>query len=79
MRRVGKNNEYEIDFIAKKNHKIQYFQVAYLLNSESTIESEFRVLEKIKDNHPKYVLSLDKIDFSRNGIQHKNVIDFLLE
>ncbi|RAP48610.1 MAG: hypothetical protein BZ135_00450, partial [Methanosphaera sp. rholeuAM6] len=52
-------------------------QVTYLLASDDTIEREFSSLEKIRDNYPKYVLSLDEFDFSRNGIRHMNIIDFL--
>jgi len=55
-----------------------YVQVAYLLAEPSAVESEFSVLEAINDNHPKYVVSMDKVDRSRNGISHKNIIDFLL-
>ena len=56
-----------------------YLQVAYLLAEERTIEREFSALEKINDNYPKMVLSLDKFVRSRNGIRHQNIIDFLLE
>ncbi len=56
-----------------------YLQVAYLLAEERTIEREFSSLEKINDNYPKMVLSLDKFERSRNGIRHQNIIDFLLE
>lgn len=76
---IGKLGELEIDFICKKKDKIKYYQVTYLLASESTIEREFKVLEKINDNYPKYVLSLDEFDFSRNGIEHKNIKTFLKE
>lgn len=48
------------------------------LANEETIEREFAVFKEIKDNFPKYVLSLDEVDFSRNGIRHQNVMDFLL-
>lgn len=60
-----------------KNDKI-YVQVTYLLASEETIEREFGVLEQIPDNFPKYVVSMDEIDFSRNGIKHMNIREFLL-
>lgn len=78
--KIGKLNNLEIDFIATKSDKEKiYIQVAYLLASPETIEREFSVLEKIQDNYTKYVLSLDNFDMSRNGIIHKNIIDFLLE
>ena len=43
------------------------------------IEREFKAFEGIADNYPKYVLSLDKADFSRDGIIHKNIIEWLLD
>lgn len=75
---IGKLGDYEIDFIAEKNSKIMYIQVTYLLASEDTIEREFGVYRHIRDNFPKYVLSMDEFDFSRDGIQHENIRDFLL-
>lgn len=76
---VGKVGEYEIDFICYNRDKEKiYIQVAYLLSDESTIEREFRPFSYIQDNYPKYVISADKFDFSRNGIKHYNIIDFLL-
>ena len=75
---VGKIGDKEIDFVCTyKNDKI-YVQVTYLLASEETIEREFGVLEQIPDNYPKYVVSMDEIDFSRNGIKHMNIREFLL-
>lgn len=76
---IGKVNEQEIDFVAKKGKNIRYYQVSYLLETEKTRNREFGVYEHIKDNFDKYVLSMDKIDFSQNGIIHKNIEDFLLE
>ena len=76
---VGYAGQYEIDFIATKDGNINYFQVSYLLASEETILREFRPLLLIKDQYPKYVLSLDKFDLSHDGVVHKNIIDFLLE
>jgi uncharacterized protein len=52
--------------------------VAYLLADNKTIEREFGALEKVSDNYPKIVLSLDKfLDNNRNGIKWYNLIDFL--
>ena len=76
---IGKTKDGEIDFIATKTNEKLYFQVAYLLDKKSVIESEFGALSSVNDDVPKYVLSLDKHDFSRNGIIHKNIIDWLLE
>jgi predicted AAA+ superfamily ATPase len=76
---VGRVQEKEIDFVAEKEGQLSYFQVAYLLASPETIEREFTPLKLVKDNYPKYVLSLDEFDFSRAGIIHKNLQDWLLE
>lgn len=75
---TGKTYKGEIDFVAIKNNKKCFIQVAYLLASEETIEREFGAYSKIKDASPKYVLSLDKIDLSHDGIEHLNIVDFLL-
>ncbi len=56
---VGKMNDLEIDFVAEKNGETNYFQVAYLLKDELTIDREFGNLLKISDNYPKYVISFD--------------------
>ena len=76
--KVGKTDDYEIDFVAYKSSDILYVQVCYLLASTETVEREFGNLERIKDNYPKYVISGDLPDFSRNGIKHYNIIKFLL-
>ena len=76
---IGKLNPGEIDFMATKSGKKEYFQVAYLLNDARVIEREFGAYKTINDNYPKYVLSMDKTDFSQNGIIHKNIIDWLLD
>lgn len=76
---IGKTKKGEIDFIATKTDEKAYFQVAYSLENESVIEREFGAYNGINDDVPKYVLSLDKKDLSRNGIIHKNIIDWLLE
>ena len=70
---------YEIDFVAYKGNDIIYVQVCYLLGSKETTDREFGNLERIKDNYPKYVISGDLPDFSRNGIKHFNIIKFLLQ
>lgn len=75
---VGKKGDLEIDFIAEKQGKKIYVQVAYLLANEETIKREFSVYNFVKDSYPKYVVSMDDLDFSQNGIIHKNIKDFLL-
>ena len=75
---VGKKGDLEIDFIAEKQGKKIYIQVAYLLANDETIKREFSVFNSVKDSYPKYVVSMDDFDFSQNGIIHKNIKEFLL-
>lgn len=76
---IGKTKNGEVDFLAKKDGVTKYIQVTYeMIGNESTIEREFGAYKYIDDNNPKYVISLDKIDLSRAGIIHLNLIDFLL-
>lgn len=77
--KVGKTDNYEIDFVAYKGKERIYVQVCYLLASSETVKREFGNLERIKDNYPKYVISGDLPDFSRNGIRHFNIVRFLLD
>jgi uncharacterized protein len=76
---IGKLGNREIDFIAEKESRKIYMQVAYLLHSPETIDREFSPLKDIKDNYPKYVLSMDTI-FGNDieGIQRIHLVDFLL-
>ena len=76
---VGKYGAKEIDFVCRKQDKKLYIQVSYILATEETIRREFDVYESIRDNFPKYVLSLDEFDMSQNGIIHRNIRDFLLD
>ena len=76
--RVGKVDNLEVDFVCTKGNEKIYVQVAYLLASSETIEREFTSLEKIGDNYPKYIISMDEFDMSRNGIKHINIIEFLI-
>lgn len=74
---VGKIGNKEIDFIGERQKEKIYIQVSYLLASEETIKREFDVYSEVKDNYPKFVVSMDEIDLSRNGIRHMNIRDFL--
>lgn len=74
---VGKTGDKEIDFVCEKRDQKIYVQVCYLLASEDTVSREFGVYDSIRDNFPKYVVSLDEFDMSRNGIKHRNIRDFL--
>lgn len=75
---IGKTSKGEIDFVARKDEKVNYIQVAYLLADEKVMDREFGAFDAVRDNYPKYVITLDKTDFSRNGIVHMNIIDFLM-
>ena len=75
--KIGIINEKEIDFVCTKDKEKLYIQVTYQLKNDETIEREFSGLAQINDNFDKYVLSMDKLDFSRNGLKHRNIIDFL--
>ena len=68
----------EIDFVCNKRGEKLYVQVTYLLASEEAVSREFGAYDSIRDNFPKYVVSLDELDMSRNGIKHRNIRDFLL-
>jgi len=77
---IGKFGNREIDFIAEKENRKMYIQVTYMLLSPETIEREFSALRSIKDNYPKYVISMDTVfgnDFE--GIRRINLIEFLLD
>lgn len=75
---TGKTYKGEIDFVAIDGNKKCFIQVTYLMPTQETIKREFEAFKPIKDASPKYVLSLDKIDLSHNGITHINIEDFLL-
>lgn len=77
---IGKTKTGEVDFLAKKDGNIKYIQVTYeMKGNDQTIEREFGAYKSIDDNYPKYVISLDKVNLSRDGIIHLNLIDFLLD
>lgn len=75
---VGKAGDKEIAFVGTRQSERLYVQVTYLLASEETVNREFGVYNAIRDNFPKYVVSLDEFDMSRDGIKHRNIRDFLL-
>ena len=76
---TGQLDGLKVDFIAEKPEEKLYIQVTYMLASKETENREFRSLEKIPDNYPKIVLSMDKLwGKDRNGIKRQNIIEFLL-
>ena len=76
---IGKTKKGEIDFVATKPNKKIYIQVAFSIPNEDTKNREFGAYSVITDNYPKYVISLDKLNYEYNGIKHLNLIDFLLD
>lgn len=76
---IGKTYKSEVDFIAQKEREKFYVQVAYLLTDDNVIQREFGAYDLISDNYPKYVVTMDRITANREGIIHKNLIDFLME
>ncbi len=75
---VGKTKKYEIDFVACKNGEYKYIQVALYIDNEETRNREFNALKDIDDNFLKYLITLDKTNYSRDGIKHINIFDFLM-
>lgn len=76
---TGTSRNSEVDFVCKtKTGDIEYYQVAWQMTNESTVEREFGALEKIKDSYPKYLLTTDGFTQNRSGIQHLNVFNWLL-
>lgn len=76
---TGKSNEREIDFIAEKNERKVYVQVAYKISEPATFEREFSVLLEIRDHHPKYVVTMDEVWRDNvDGVKHLHIADFLL-
>ena len=76
---VGRIGKLECDFILRNNEmNYSYIQVAYTIAlSIDTENREYKPLESIKDNYPKYVATLDSLLQHRNGINHINLVDFM--
>lgn len=77
---TGTSRNSEVDFVFKtKTGDIQYFQVAWQMTNDKTVEREFGALEKINDNYPKFLLTTDSFAQNRSGVKHLNVFNWLLE
>ena len=77
---IGKSGDKEVDFVAENSKGITYFQVAYTVRDQKTLERELKALESINDHYPKYILTMDvdpEVDY--NGIRKINVLDWLLD
>lgn len=76
---AGKNDDKEIDFVVQKpNNEREYYQIAFTVNDEKTFIREISSFKNIRDNYPKFLLTLDYDNTSIDGIQKINVIDWLL-
>jgi hypothetical protein len=77
---TGTARNTEVDFVCKNPAgEIEYFQVAWQMTNESTVEREFGALERINDNYPKHLLTTDSFTQSRSGVKHLNVFNWLLQ
>ena len=76
---VGRIGKLECDFITRINDEYRYIQVAMTIMHEDTEEREYRPFRKILDNYPKYLLTVDQLLQKRDGVIHKNIIDFISE
>ena len=76
---TGTSRNSEVDFVCKTpSGDIEYYQVAWQMSDEKTLDREFRSLEKINDNYPKYILTTDSFTINRSGVKHLNVFNWLL-
>jgi len=76
---IGKNKDKEIDFIVQKSAKEkEYYQVAYTVSDGNTFNREMAAFKNIKDNYPKYLITMDFDNSSINGIKKINAMDWLL-
>lgn len=77
---IGKIKEYEVDFIVKNaQNKFEYYQVTWSMSDPQTAEREIRPLKAIDDNYPKHIISTDLISSEFEGIEHTNIVDWLLK
>lgn len=77
---TGTARNTEVDFVSKTiTGDIEYYQVAWQITNEKTIEREFGALEKINDNYPKFLLTTDSFTQNRSGVKHLNVFNWLLD
>lgn len=76
---IGKTKKGEVDFVATREKDVKYIQVCYQLTNNETIEREFGAFKEINDAYSKYVISLDDEDYSKDGIKHINIFEFLMD
>jgi predicted AAA+ superfamily ATPase len=76
---VGKLDHTEVDFVAEQANKKIYIQVSYKMTEKATMEREYKPLLAIKDNYPKYIITMDEYGHDTyEGIEHRHIADFLL-
>lgn len=75
---IGRVRTKEVDFVAEKGGERAYYQVAYLMPTQDVRDREFGAFADVGDNFPRYVLSMDPVDMSADGIRHLRICDFLL-
>lgn len=75
---IGKNGNYEIDFVVKNNDGLRYIQVSLSVRDKETLNRELNSLKTIPDHYPKYIMTLDYDMVSYDGIKQINAIDWLL-
>ncbi|MGN1086891.1 MAG: DUF4143 domain-containing protein, partial [Porcipelethomonas sp.] len=76
---VGKVGSTEVDFVARKNNRLQYYQVTASLTDENTFNREITPLQNLHDNYPKTILTLDRFTLGDyDGIEVVNAVDWLL-
>ena len=76
--KIGKVGDKEVDFVATVGDQRVYYQVAASVLDPATYEREFSSLQLIRDHYPKYVLTMDDLPSGQDGIQQKNIVDWLL-
>jgi len=77
---IGKVDDLEVDFVAINSKGIEYYQVSETVRDESTLNRELKSLQSVKDNFPKYILTMDiDPDTTYDGIIKRNVLDWLLD
>lgn len=77
---IGKNDEYEIDFVARKTDSVAYYQVSYSAAQKETLERELRAFKNLGDNYPRYLITMDR-DFVSdiNGVKKLWAPEWFLE
>ena len=71
--------KFECDFIMRISDEYRYIQVAMTIMSPETEEREYKPFMMIRDNYPKYLLTIDTLLQKRDGVLHKNIIEFISE